>query len=169
MGGHPPHDKEVKAACWALVTKLLKMIFKEIHKVRMFAAELGNVQEDPAKVNGLFLYAALEELRVLQDFELHGYRRHPTYNQCVVLHLFDTSLPGAVYKKAANGPGWDGLRFTRIDGTLTDHKTSLDHLEMVVGSIRSHLQLPAQGARNRRRGGRGGGGGAGGPAVDEIK
>jgi hypothetical protein len=96
MGGHPSHDKEVKTLCWALVTKLLKRIFKKIHKVRMFAAELGNVQEDPAKVNGLFLYAALEELRVLQDFESHGYPQHPTYNQCVVLHLFNTSLPCAV-------------------------------------------------------------------------
>ncbi len=168
-GSHPPHNKEVKASCWALVTKFLKTIFKEIHKVWMFAAELGDVREEPAKVNGLFLYAVLEELRVLQDFELHGYRRHPMYNQCVFLHLFDTSLPRAVYEKAPNGPGRDGLCFTRIDGTLTDHKTSLDRLETVVGSIRSHLQLPAQGAHNRRRGGGGGRGGMGGPAVDEIE
>jgi hypothetical protein len=32
-GSPPPHNKEVKAACWALVTKLLTTIFKEIHKV----------------------------------------------------------------------------------------------------------------------------------------
>jgi hypothetical protein len=108
---HPPHNKEVKALCWALNTNLLKMIFKEIHKVWMFAAELGNVQEDPAKVNGLFLYSVLEELRVLQGFELHGYRRHPTYNQCVDLHLFDTSLPCAVYEKGSKWPGTGWVTF----------------------------------------------------------
>jgi hypothetical protein len=156
MGGHPPHNKEVKVSCWALITKLLKTIFKEIYKVRMFGAELGNVQEDPAKVNGLFLYAALKELQVLQDFKSHSYRRHPTYNQCVVLHLFDTSLPCAVYKKAVNGPGKDGSCFTRIEGTLTDHKTSLNCLETAVGSIRSHLSLLAQGACYRQGAGQGG-------------
>jgi hypothetical protein len=68
MGGPPPHDKEIKATCWALVTKLLKVIFQEVHKVRVFAADLGNLKDDMGRVNGLFLYAALEELRVLQDF-----------------------------------------------------------------------------------------------------
>jgi hypothetical protein len=56
------------------VTKLLKVLFQEVHKVRMFAAELGNIRDDNAQVNGLFLYAALEELRVLREFASHGYR-----------------------------------------------------------------------------------------------
>jgi hypothetical protein len=64
-GGAPPHTAEVKATCWALVTKLLKVLFQEIHKVRMFAAELGNIWDDNTRVNGLFFYAPLEELRVL--------------------------------------------------------------------------------------------------------
>ena len=134
----------------------------------MFAAVLGDLKEDVARTNGLYLYAALEELRVLRDFHEHDYRKHPKYNQQVVLHLFDTSLPRDVWEKANNGPGRDGLRFVRIDNTLSDlraslgdHKSSIDRLDTAVGSIRSHLQLPAQTARNRRRGG-GGGGGAGG-------
>jgi hypothetical protein len=139
MGGHPPHDKGVKALCWALVTKLLKMIFKEIHKVRMFAAEHCNVREDPAKVNGLFVYVALEELRVLQDFELHGYCRHPTYNQCVVLHLFDTSLPCAVYKKAANGPGWDVME-EEVPTSSASWRGTLTSL--LNTPLRSRLRLP---------------------------
>jgi hypothetical protein len=56
------------ATCWALVTKLLKVLFKEIHKVCMFAGELGNVKDNLARSNGLFLYAALEELWVLREF-----------------------------------------------------------------------------------------------------
>ena len=102
---------EVKATCWALVTKLLKVLFQEIHKVRMFVSELGNIRDDNARVNGLFLYAALEELRILREFASHDYRRHPKYNQCVVLHLFDTSLLRSVYEKRANNAGRDALRW----------------------------------------------------------
>ncbi len=61
IGGAPPHTAEVKATCWALVTKLLKVLFQEVHKVRIFVAELGNIRYINARVNELFLYAALEE------------------------------------------------------------------------------------------------------------
>ncbi len=114
-GGAPPHTAEVKATCWALVTKLLKVLFQEIHKVRMFASELGNIRDDNTRVNGLFLYAPLEELRVLREFATHDYRRHPKYNQRVVLHLFDTSLPRSVYEKCGDNAGRDALRFNRIE------------------------------------------------------
>jgi hypothetical protein len=153
MGGAPPHDKAVMATCWALMTKLLKVLFKEIHKVHMFAGELGNVKDDPARVNSLFLYAALEELQVLREFELYDHHSHPKYNQMVVLHLFDTSLPRAVYEKGLIGLGHDGLRFTRIENTLNEHKLSIDMLDTAVGSLRSHLQLPPAGARRHRSGG----------------
>ena len=33
-GGDPPHSKEVKESCWALFTKLLRTVLKEVHKVR---------------------------------------------------------------------------------------------------------------------------------------
>ena len=67
-GGDPPHTKEVKESCWALVTKLLKTILKEVHKVRRFAAEAVSIGSDLLSTNGMFLYAALEELRVLREF-----------------------------------------------------------------------------------------------------
>ncbi len=64
-GGDPPHTKEVKESCWALVTKLRKTILKKIHKVRRFVAEAVSIGSDSLLTNGMFLYAALEELRVL--------------------------------------------------------------------------------------------------------
>jgi hypothetical protein len=51
-GGVEPHSKEIKTQCWALVTKLLHVIFTKIHEVRMFASELTNVHGDYARVNG---------------------------------------------------------------------------------------------------------------------
>jgi hypothetical protein len=137
--GPPPHDKEIKikATCWALVTKLLKVIFQEVHKVWVFAADLGNLKDDMGQVNGLFLYAALEELQVLRDFATHQYRHHPKYNNQVVEHLFNTSVPRAVYKRGL-GSGSSGgsiLKFNKIKGSLANHKAGIDRLETAVGSI----------------------------------
>ena len=48
-GGTPPHTAEIKATCWALVTKLLRVLFKEVHGVGMHAAGLEHVVGDPAR------------------------------------------------------------------------------------------------------------------------
>ena len=159
-GGAPPHTAEVKETCWALVTKLLKVLFQEIHKVRIFASELGNIRDDNARVNGLFLYAALEELQVLREFASHDYCRHPKYSQCIVLHLFDISLPQSVYEKSSDNAGQDTLQFTRMETMLTGLKLALEQLECTVGSIQVHLNIPLPAARNQKRGGK--------DAVDEV-
>ncbi len=133
--------------------QLLKVIFQEVHKVSVFAADLGNVKDDTARVNRLFLYAALKELHVLRDFAAHQYRHHPKYNNQVVEHLFNTSVPCAVYEKGL-GSGSSGgsiLRFNRIDISLSEHKVGINQLEMAVGSILSHLQLPATSPCNHGR------------------
>ncbi len=39
----PPFSAAVKAFCWALVTKLLRTMFKEIHHVCMHMAGLENI------------------------------------------------------------------------------------------------------------------------------
>ena len=97
-GGDPPHTKEVKEPCWALVTKLLRTILKEVHKVRRFAAEAVSIGSDSLSTNGMFLYVALEELRVLREFAACDWHDHPKINQNIVRHLFETCLPRAVFE-----------------------------------------------------------------------
>ena len=77
--GAPPQPAAVKALCWGLVTKLLRVIFKEVHKVLADAAGLKNIQDDPARVNGLYLYTTLEELQVLWEFHKCKYRHIPSF------------------------------------------------------------------------------------------
>ena len=48
-GGAPSQPAAIKALCWGLVTKLLWVIFKEVHKVRANAAGLENIQDNPGK------------------------------------------------------------------------------------------------------------------------
>jgi hypothetical protein len=59
---HPSNASRTQ--CWALVTKLLRTVFKATHGVRSFATEAGGPSMDPLQTNGYFLYVALEELRV---------------------------------------------------------------------------------------------------------
>ncbi len=56
MGGENP-SVQSKAACWALVTKLMRTIFKEVHQVRHFASEAVLLGADSLQANGMFLYA----------------------------------------------------------------------------------------------------------------
>jgi hypothetical protein len=92
--------------------------------------DLGNAKDDTAQVNGLFLYAALEELHVLRNFAAHQYQHHRKYNNQVVEHLLNTSVHCAVYEKGL-GSGSSGgsiLRFNRIGTSLTlsKHKVCIN-------------------------------------------
>ena len=60
------------------------MLFKEIRKVRVEAAGLKNICDDAAQVNRSFLYAALEELQVLREFQDHKYCQHLKFHHNVV-------------------------------------------------------------------------------------
>lgn len=131
--------------------------------MRVEAAGIENIQDDAARVNGTFLYVALEELRVLREFQEQEYRQHPKFHHNVVMHLFDTALPRSVYETRSEGAGRDTLRFTRLESTVADHGTSIDRLETAIGSVRQGLGLPAAGSRRRR----GGGGGPGRGVTEE--
>ena len=150
--GAPPQSAASKASCWSLVTKLFKVLFKEIHKVRVEAAGLENIRDNAARVNGSFVYAALEELRVLCEFQEHEYCQHPKFHHNVVMHLFDTALPRLVYESRADGAGRDTLKLTRLENDVSNHGTSIDRLELAVGTMHQGLGLPATATRRKQGG-----------------
>ena len=150
--GAPPQSAASKASCWSLVTKLLKVLFKEIHKLQVEAAGLKNMCDDAARVNGSFLYAALEELRVLREFQDHEYHQHPKFHHNVVMHLFDTALPRLVYELRTDRAGRNTLKLTRLKNSVSDQGTSIDRLETAFGTMRQGLGLPVA-VSHRKRGG----------------
>ncbi len=150
--GAPPQSAASKASCWSLVTKLLKVLFKEIHKVRVEAAGLKNIRDDAARVNGSFLYAALEELRVLREFQDHKYHQHPKFQHNVVMHLFDTALPCLVYESRTDGAGRNTLKLTWLENAVSNHGTSIDRLETALGMMRQGLGLLAVVTRRKQGG-----------------
>jgi hypothetical protein len=157
-GSTEPHSKEIKTRCWALVTKLLHVIFVEIHEVRMFATELATIKDDYAKVNGMFLYSVLEELCVLREFKSLDYRCHPSFNMIITMYLVETSLPRSEFEARKDGPGRDQLRVTALE-------TKYDQLSTKVGVL---VAANGGGGRNNRGGG-GRGGAAAGAGIQQLE
>jgi hypothetical protein len=140
MGSNPPHSKEVKESCWALVTKLLRTIVKEVHKVRHFAAKAVSIGLDSLMTNGMFLYAALEELQVLREFSGNDWQNHPKFNQNIVRHLFKTCLPQAVYE---NKKEWSYiLKINALTVMGEHHQALLNSLATGMGELRQKVGLP---------------------------
>ncbi len=139
----------VKAFCWALVTKLLRVMIKEIHHVCVHAAGLENIQDDTAWVNRMYLYTAMEELLVLEEFASHEYRQHLKFHHFVMMHLF-TALPHLVFEAQTDGVGCNMLRFTHFKNTLTNHGTSINRLEMALGMVWQSLGLPTLATCNHK-------------------
>jgi hypothetical protein len=139
-GGNPPHSKEVKESCWALVTKLLRTILKEVHKVWRFTAKAVSISLDSLMTNGLFLYTALEELRVLREFSANDWQNHPKFNQNIVYHLFETCLPRAVYENKKEGSHI--LKINALTAMGKHHQALLNSLATGMGELRQKVGLP---------------------------
>ena len=140
-GGDPPHTKEVKESCWALVTKLLRTILKEVHKVGRFVAEAVSIGSDSLSTNGMFLYAALEELRVVR---VADWRNHPKFNQNqnIVRHLFETCLPRAVFENRKEGAGLHTLKINALTTVTECHQVLLNGVATGMGELRAKVGLP---------------------------
>jgi hypothetical protein len=117
-------------------------ILKEVHKVRRFAAEAVSIGSDSLMTNGMFLYAALEELRVLREFATCDWRNHPKFNQSIVRHLFETCLPCAVYENKKEG--FSMLKINALTATGERHQTLINGLASGIGELRAKAGLPPQ-------------------------
>ena len=142
IGGDPPHTKEVKESCWELVTKLLRTILKEVHKVRRFAAEAVSIGLDLLSTNGMFLYVALEELRILWEFATCDWRNHPKFNQNIVRHLFETCLSRAVFENRKKRAGLQTLRINALTTVTERHQVLLNGVATGMGELRAKIGLP---------------------------
>jgi hypothetical protein len=152
-GGDPPHTKEVQESCWALVTKLLSTIFKEVHKVRRFAVEAVLIGADTLVTNGMFLYTALEELWVLREFSTSDWWNHLKFNQNIVRHLFETCLPRAVFENRKYGAGSQILKINTLTATTVRHQSVLNGLTNGMGELCTKVGLPP--AKKVKKGGGG--------------
>ena len=111
----------------------MRTIFKEVHKVRRFAFEAVLLGADSLQANGMFLYAAVEELQVLREFKASDWHNHPKFNQNIVLHLFETCLPRVVYKQKLSTGGTSSVSNLM---KITALGVRIDQLASAVGGLK---------------------------------
>jgi hypothetical protein len=136
-GEHPSNASRVQ--CWALVTKLLKTIFQATHKAQSFAKEAGGSDMDPLCTNGYFLYAALEELRVLKDFSKVKWRRHEEFGYNMLGFVFENSVSKAVWDTRPNPI----LKFNGHEDQMKVIRAGMDHMQTNLAQIRAHGNMAA--------------------------
>ena len=95
--GKPPYPKDAMATCWSLTMELLKVLFEELIKVRVMACA-AHLHEDKLQRNGLFFFAALQEIKVMQEVQEHDFSRHSK----VLMHVFNTYVPKSLIVKKSD-------------------------------------------------------------------
>ncbi len=124
VGGKHPSEAS-KVQCWALVTKLLRTIFKAMHDMRSFVTEAGGSDMDSLRTNGYFLYTALEELRVLKEFSKVGWRRHEEFGHNMLGFVFKNSVSKAFLDACPNLI----LKVNNLDDQLNVIRARMDHMQ----------------------------------------
>ncbi len=138
VGGEHPSEAS-KIQCWALVTKLLKMVFKAMHKTQSFPTEAGGADMDPLRTNGYFLYAALEEFRVLKEFLRVKWRRHKEFGYNMLGIVFENSVSKAILDTCPNGI----LKIKGLDKQLKVIQAGKDHMQTNLSQICVHANMLA--------------------------
>jgi hypothetical protein len=127
VGGEHPTNA-TRTQCWALVTKLLRTVFKATHPAL-----------DPLQTNGYFLYAALEELRVLKEFSGVKWRRHKEFGYNMLGFVFENSVSKAVLDARPN----PALKLVGLDKQLKVIRATMDHFQTNLGQVRAQANILA--------------------------
>ncbi len=108
--------------------------------MRRIPAKAVSISLDSLMTNGMFLYAALEELQVLREYSANDWPNHPKFNQNIVRHLFETCLPQAVYKNKKEGSHI--LKINALMATGERHQALLNSLAAGMGELHQKVGLP---------------------------
>ena len=94
----------------------------------------GEVHADPARVNGIYLHAVVQGIRVSREFQAVGFRNHPKFYPEVVMHLFNTYVPRSVFdlRLGTNKSDAMRLKITELEGSVATvdrdcKKVAADH------------------------------------------
>jgi len=85
-------SKEIKASTWKVTTLAIVRLFEELRKARQPGLS-AEISANPLHVVGRFLYATLQELKVMREFQLKGFEGHPSIQLIKMTHVFDNYTP----------------------------------------------------------------------------
>ena len=84
--------KDAKAACWKIVTTMLRVMFHELHGVRVFAE---NSYLWIGEEHAYYLHGVLQVHRIMSEFTKNKVIEHPRFYPKLLMHLFESSAPRA--------------------------------------------------------------------------
>lgn len=86
--------KEGKAECWTVVLTMLRVVWRELRKVRVVAeSAYAYSDSNPALMVGQYLWATLQDHRVQKEFLDAGFRSHPQVAPRITMYLFENQAP----------------------------------------------------------------------------
>jgi hypothetical protein len=94
---------------------------------------------DPLRTNGYFLYTALEELHVLEEFLVAKWRRHEEFGYNMLDFVFENSVSKAVLDARLNPI----LKLTGLEEQLKLVWGIMDHMQTNLGQIQAHTSMAA--------------------------
>ena len=118
-GDEHTSDKVAQATSWRIVTTLLRVLFRELRKARVFA-ENGYTQKGSA--NAIYLHGVLMAHRVMQEFKKAKFFEHPGFYPKLLMHLFETCAP----KSAMDALRTSNTALTASNRALTSKVESLE-------------------------------------------
>lgn len=127
---------------WNVVTSSLKAFFDELRTVRVKASSAHN-QSDNTKRNGLYLWATLQELAMINEFKKTGFQRHEKIYHRIVMHILDTYASKSAVKVMVGSEtsvkaSINGLetRMTVVEKRSTSNGTSIGNLSRDVKRLK---------------------------------
>ena len=101
-------SKEVKASAWKVTTLAVVKLFEELRKARQVGVS-AEMSPNRHHVVGRYLYATLQELKVMREFQLKGFEGHSSIQLIKMTHVFNSYAPrselgdvGALTKKVTD-------------------------------------------------------------------
>lgn len=85
-------SKEIKASTWKVATQSIVKLFEELRKARQPGVS-AEISPNPLHVVGRFLYATLQELKVMREFQSKNFDGHPSIQLIKMTHVFDNYTP----------------------------------------------------------------------------
>ena len=81
-----------KVECWTVVLTMVRVIWRELRKVRV-EAETAYGSENPTEMVGQYLWGTLQTHRVMDDFLRTQFCQHPEVDPHITLSLFEHISP----------------------------------------------------------------------------
>eukprot|EP00563_Minutocellus_polymorphus_P001407 CAMPEP_0181033174 /NCGR_PEP_ID=MMETSP1070-20121207/7115_1 /TAXON_ID=265543 /ORGANISM="Minutocellus polymorphus, Strain NH13" /LENGTH=361 /DNA_ID=CAMNT_0023110581 /DNA_START=55 /DNA_END=1140 /DNA_ORIENTATION=- len=117
-------SKVEKAECFKVVASMVKIVFEDLQVVRVHAMS-AYLDANKARCSATYLWATLQELHVMREFQRLDFIRHPSVAPMLMLFLYHNRAPVS--------------QLQALEQTVKDHADTITILEKEVKSNRSQI------------------------------